>query len=380
MAIQNVNWLGSNIAEDSTHRLVTDEQIEKWNRGGGYKLLDVDVLDFDALEDGKYIYYIKFNEDNSIKEDQWTAIKEGDLATQYGMHLIDVLNEYCTKYRFTNGSFIVFTLIDQELSLCMYNGISRYFLSYSKPITNTIRLPESSVVCTGTFRVSSDNYFNDLHVQNLDVNANNVTINTYDDTFSVLHGEQKFWPCIGGMEIDFGDNTIFNILVDKIYISNPSSTIDSGILLVADNIGTNNQYIECFANIISHGTIISCGLDVVPFTVNTYNGDGKYRFSWPSNIEESDIDVPLKIEGVYKWDGILDVSSSSHTIIQEITVTEMKDSDGNNIESQQIIKFIRFGKSNNDNPIYTILASRIQGDYGDFDITWGDWKKITYTF
>lgn len=33
--VLNVNWLGSNISEDSTHRLVTDEQIEKWNRGGG---------------------------------------------------------------------------------------------------------------------------------------------------------------------------------------------------------------------------------------------------------------------------------------------------------------------------------------------------------
>lgn len=37
MAIQDVMWLGKHISEDSTHRLVTDEQIEKWNRGGGTK-------------------------------------------------------------------------------------------------------------------------------------------------------------------------------------------------------------------------------------------------------------------------------------------------------------------------------------------------------
>lgn len=34
MVIQDVMWLGKHISEDSTHRLVTDEQIEKWNRGG----------------------------------------------------------------------------------------------------------------------------------------------------------------------------------------------------------------------------------------------------------------------------------------------------------------------------------------------------------
>lgn len=28
-----VKWLGSNIEEDSTHRLVTDEQIERWDKG-----------------------------------------------------------------------------------------------------------------------------------------------------------------------------------------------------------------------------------------------------------------------------------------------------------------------------------------------------------
>lgn len=31
MAIQDVKWLASNIETDATHRLVTDEQIAKWN-------------------------------------------------------------------------------------------------------------------------------------------------------------------------------------------------------------------------------------------------------------------------------------------------------------------------------------------------------------
>lgn len=48
--------------------------------GGGYKLLDVDVLDFDALEEGKYKYYLKFDDDGHISQDQFSEKTVQDMA------------------------------------------------------------------------------------------------------------------------------------------------------------------------------------------------------------------------------------------------------------------------------------------------------------
>lgn len=50
MAIQDIMWLGENIQQDSTHRLVTDEQIEKWNGASSHEKLKIQLpTQFDSV-------------------------------------------------------------------------------------------------------------------------------------------------------------------------------------------------------------------------------------------------------------------------------------------------------------------------------------------
>lgn len=55
MAVQEVLWLGSNIMTDENHRLVTDEQIAKWNASGSTEVI-TGLTDWDtATNPGIYL-------------------------------------------------------------------------------------------------------------------------------------------------------------------------------------------------------------------------------------------------------------------------------------------------------------------------------------
>lgn len=62
----NVKWPGQHIADDSTHRLVTDTQIERWDKSviDYTDLIVTEDTNIDTLQDGKY--KIKFGLDSYI--------------------------------------------------------------------------------------------------------------------------------------------------------------------------------------------------------------------------------------------------------------------------------------------------------------------------
>lgn len=57
MAGINVKWPGQHIAEDTTHRLVTDEQIEFWNSNGVIELTPTNFKDYVIDESKLYVQY-----------------------------------------------------------------------------------------------------------------------------------------------------------------------------------------------------------------------------------------------------------------------------------------------------------------------------------
>lgn len=177
MATIDVNWLGSNIEQDSTHRLVTDEQIEKWNNGGGYKVLETDLLDFDTLEDGKYIYYVKFNDDGSLKEDQWVCSLHYSSSFDFGT-MCTSLDTFFTE-SFSDKEKILLINIINNSSLINIQAIDTdnrktLNLIYGPLETKRIYLTETSVEITAREKIHTyiDNkiYFNDIRLESLDRN------------------------------------------------------------------------------------------------------------------------------------------------------------------------------------------------------------------
>lgn len=54
MAVQDVLWLGENIYQDETHRLVTDEQIARWDKGTPDPIAESDANNM--IETGRYYH------------------------------------------------------------------------------------------------------------------------------------------------------------------------------------------------------------------------------------------------------------------------------------------------------------------------------------
>lgn len=56
-----------NILPSSTHRLVSDDQIAKWNNSSKYIVITDNNIDFDILAEEKYIYTVQY-ENGTLKK------------------------------------------------------------------------------------------------------------------------------------------------------------------------------------------------------------------------------------------------------------------------------------------------------------------------
>lgn len=83
-----VNWPGSRIEQEPQYRLVTDEQIAKWNsKDSGYVELTGDTLDFDTLPTGKWKYVMKYDSDGNMINPVKSSIAnttQDNFLTKYG--------------------------------------------------------------------------------------------------------------------------------------------------------------------------------------------------------------------------------------------------------------------------------------------------------
>lgn len=117
--VQNVNWLASNIETDTTHRLVTDEQIEKWNKASENKYVEIttDRLDLDTLPPGKW--YWKWKYDSETGE---------EIANQIYGSVYDAEEEDDNLHK----SYSVYEIIKNRMSGQMYNEITSLCITTEK--------------------------------------------------------------------------------------------------------------------------------------------------------------------------------------------------------------------------------------------------------
>ncbi len=121
-------WYGKNIIQDSSNRLVTDEQIAKWDNKEYGRILLEDGIDLDTvLEEGKYIYYPKLDNDrnwtNKVTGNFYNELKEnyGTFPSVSGRAiLVDVIksiryhNEYTLQLIYIDEDYIFTRKIDNS--------------------------------------------------------------------------------------------------------------------------------------------------------------------------------------------------------------------------------------------------------------------------
>lgn len=102
--VQNVNWLASNIETDTTHRLVTDEQIEKWNKASENKYVEIttDRLDLDTLPPGKWYWKWKYDSETGeeIANQIYGSVRDSYLDNdnyKVASSIMDLINKAMIK-------------------------------------------------------------------------------------------------------------------------------------------------------------------------------------------------------------------------------------------------------------------------------------------
>lgn len=381
MAIQNVNWLGSNIAEDSTHRLVTDEQIEKWNRGGGYKLLDVDVLDFDVLEEGKYKYYLKFDEDGSISYHQFSRKTVDDIVSS-----IDTYN----KTSYTVADILHFNIYDDYIiDINNYLELKElhalYIDVYGSGINSFINIR------SGMLKEESSGY---IECVGIDLLISPLTQSEYEQ-------EIEGTVTIHSICRNVMDKNTNSIIVDSIQLSNGIVISDDGVN--SDTIILQGRNGHMFLNISEPSEddgfpfpVITTPIKIrnerlsiddlnyiypgmtCTFKIDINEATGKNDLVdaiittlsplFPNEYSNGDIYCKLENQDA-------DDYYSCH-FLQICTIISFV-CDGNIIPLNGLYKFIRYGYVYPDSGY-----GYCDGKYNvNTDVTWsGDWKRITYTF
>lgn len=306
--------------------------------GGGYKVLETDLLDFDTLEDGKYVYYVKFNDDGTLKTDQWTESKN-----EYFRNICYYLNKYINK--------IIKDVKDSTLkSGALYINVN---------CDISCKLDIFSLASSGYYPYLS------LHASELQMLPIDFSIesNTYIDRLSRIISANEWNKC----------DTISSLYNDTINVDSRMSF----------NLGFNNLLISGITN----DTIIYNG--IVYATTKRY---GRYNSKLEKDIPMYLPDITEYLETLipnidtddssdYYVDYWVDTTFEYNILMQNMMIirqiSEFKYAVGNyqaDITTNLfngIIKYYRYGFVNSDN-----IWDGVQ--YGN--IEWKDWHREIKTF
>lgn len=136
-----VNWPGSRIEQEPQYRLVTDEQIAKWDSNAkDYVEINTDTLDFDTLKAGKWKYTMKYDSDgNMINPVNNSKINEYKTNTLNNLGNIKEIYIDCNTDKNNNPECYIRVFTD-------YNNIASKCFFYLHRTFSEMEIGEASVV------------------------------------------------------------------------------------------------------------------------------------------------------------------------------------------------------------------------------------------
>lgn len=279
MSTTTLKWKGYNINQDTTHRLVTDEQIEKWNNGNyiyltadnwynyaekeifytdATKSVEQEIPNLDTLLPGNYIIKIPFDAFDS-SEASTSNDYMGNMVICNNLYkaILFKISTYYSWYSDTLIRYCSFRVSEMEIPLIKIIVSNDFDGSYMKNIIwnrNHDTFISEDVVCT----IRTQKYFIEPDYQ-----FNMIATNGLSFEKSIYH--------LDGDYLKDGDTSPTHI---DIYYCDPT-TVQDGINII--NRAANSMVIvddSLFVKCGGHDEDGKWGLTYVPFAIdenNVYN-------------------------------------------------------------------------------------------------------------
>ena len=277
-----VNWPGSRIEQEPQYRLVTDDQIAKWNSNAkDYVEINTDTLDFDTLKAGKWKYVMRHDSTgNMINPVNNSKISEHKTNTLNNLGNIKEIYIDCNMDKNNNPECYirVFTEYNDVANKCFFYLHRSFNETENAESLNNITTDNAlfngriliNDVASGSSSLSNPNFFTQIESVNENIGQNSTVLSL----FTAENKNTNIYKLkLNEDGLDLSTNKTFGDSTFKFVVNGNESVIDTDKLTIT---GSNKKSLSVdLANNTISGILNTLNINDGSVSIN---GSGGFQY------------------------------------------------------------------------------------------------------